>query len=173
MLPIVWIQRPLGFVLLIDAAMTGAKMRVKAVTKIIGDATNTNNAVCKTACHHQMFKTTVFTASNTLAEAPTVPASLRKTTCARSISYVVADHATSLDIYPMKDSTTWMKTHYAKHTTSRTFGVRTQIADDQRRRERANTVPSMSAKLESVQRREAALEVLTAISVRYANNHLS
>lgn len=166
-------QRPLGFVLLIAVAMIGVIKKVPVVTNIIGDATSTSDAMCQTASHHQTFKTTASTASNILAEAPTVPTSPRKTTSARSISDVLAKGVTNLDIGPTLDSMIWMHHHCVKHTSSRKLDVRTQIVDDKRKMERAGTVPSMSVRLDSVQRREAALEALTATSVRHVTNYVS
>lgn len=163
-------QRSPGFVLLTAVTMRDAITRVSAVTSVRCDAKSTSDAPCQTACYHQTFKTTVFTASDILAKAPTVPASPRRTISAWSTSDVVVEHATSPDIYLTKDSRTWTKIRYVKHTISRMFGVPTQIADDRRRRERGGTVPSMNARLEDVQRREETLEVLTAINVRYTTN---
>lgn len=172
-LPTVLTQRPLGFVLLIDAARIGATRKAPGVTNTIGDATSTSDAMCPTACHHQTFKTTVFTARDTPAEAPIVPMSPRRTTFARSTSDVCAKGATNLDIGPTLDSMIWMRHHCVKLTSNRKLDVRTRIACDQRKMDRAGTVPSMSVSPEGAQRREIPLKVLIAASVRHPTNQVS
>lgn len=166
-------QRPLGFVLRIDAARIGAIRKVPGVTNTTGDATSTSDAMCPTACHHQTFKTTASTARDTRAEALTVPTSPRRTTFAPSISDVCAKGATNLDIGPTLDSMIWMRRHCVKHTSNRKLDAQTQIAVDQRKMDRAGTVPSMSVSPEGAQWRETALKVFTVTSVRYPTNQVS
>lgn len=167
------IQRHLGSVLLIAAAMKDVTRKVSALRTVHGGATSTSYAMCPDASHRQTFRTTVYSASSIPAEAPTVPTSPRRTTSARSISDVITKGVANHDIGPTPVSTTQKHRHCVRDISRNNLDVRDQIAGDRRKATKDGFVLSMSVRLEGVRRTEAAPEARTATCVRSLTHYVS